>query len=148
MQITLIDLSTLGYENVPTTYQGLVSWYPPMMLETEEEYDQAVEVAKKLSLYELNDDQEKYFDTLCVLIQAYEDQNPFDWPKMSGIEILKSLLEDQGMSTSDFARLIGVHRSIGTRILKGERNLTIPHIKVLCERFKVGPELFFSGVDR
>jgi HTH-type transcriptional regulator/antitoxin HigA len=116
-----------------------------MVLETEGEYDQAVEVAKKLSLYALNDDQEKYFDTLCVLIQAYEDQHPFDWPKMSGIDILKSLLEDHGMSISDFSRLIGVHRSIGTRILKGERHLTISHIKALCERFKVGPEWFLEA---
>jgi HTH-type transcriptional regulator/antitoxin HigA len=116
-----------------------------MVLDTEGEYDQAVEVAKKLSLYALNDDQEKYFDTLCVLIQAYEDQHPLDWPKMSGIDILKSLLEDHGMSISDFSRLIGVHRSIGTRILKGERNLTIAHIKALCERFKVGPEWFLEA---
>lgn len=148
MQTTLIDLSTLKYVNIPTTYQDLMSWYPPMVLDTEEAYDQAVEVAKKLSLYELNDDQEKFFDTLCVLIQAYEGQHPFDWPQMSDIDILKSLLEDQGMSISDFSRLIGVHRSIGTRILKGERHLTIPHIKVLCERFKVGPELFLNGTDR
>ncbi|ETX07151.1 helix-turn-helix domain-containing protein [Candidatus Entotheonella palauensis] len=146
MQTTLADLLTLKYADIPTTYQDLVSWYPPMVLEIEEEYDQAVEVAKKLSLYELNDDQEKYFDTLCVLIQAYEDQNPFDWPTISGIDILKSLLEDQGMSISDFSRLIGVHRSMGTRILKGERNLTIPHIKVLCDRFKVGPECFLGDM--
>jgi HTH-type transcriptional regulator/antitoxin HigA len=64
---------------------------------------------------------------------------------MSGIDILKSLLEDHGMSISDFSRLIGVHRSIGTRILKGERNLTIAHIKALCERFKVGPEWFLEA---
>ncbi len=144
MQTTLVDLSTLRYAEIPTTYQNLVSWYPPMVLETEEEYDQAVEVAKKLSLYELNNDQEKYFDTLCVLIQAYEDRNPFDWSKISGIDILKSLLEDQGMSTSDFSRLIGVHRSIGTRILNGERNLTVGHIRLLAERFKVSPELFMK----
>lgn len=144
MQATLVDLSTLGYTDIPTTYQALVSWYPPMALTTEAEYDQAVEIAKKLSLYELNDDQEKYFDTLCVLIQSYEDQDPFDWPKISGIDILKSLLKDQDMSIADFSRLIGAHRSIGTRILKGERNLTISHIKMLCDRFKVGPELFLE----
>ena len=146
MPTKLADLSTLKYAEIPTTYQDLISWYPPMVLETEVEYDQAVEIAKKLSLYELNDDQEKYFDTLCVLIQAYEEQNPFDWPTISSIDILKSLLEDHGMSISDFSRLIGVHRSIGTRILKGERNLTIPHIKALCDRFKVGPELFLGDV--
>ena len=146
MQTTLVDLSSLRYDDIPTRYHSLVSWYPPTVLETEEEYNQAVEIAKKLSLYKLNDDQEKYFDTLCVLIQAYEEQSPFDWPQISGIDMLKSLLDDHGMSISDFARLIGVHRSVGARILKGERNLTIPHIKALCERFKVGPELFLGGV--
>lgn len=147
MSTALVDLSTLIYADIPTTYTDLVAWYPPMVLETEAEYDQAVEVTKKLSLYELSDVQERYFDTLCILIETYEDQHPFDWPKIHPIEILKSLLDDQGMNISDFSRLIGVHRSIGTRILQGERNLTIPHIKALCERFKVGPELFFDGEE-
>lgn len=145
MQVTTVNLSALKYADLPLTYPDLVVWYPPMSLETEAEYDQTVEVAKKLSLYDLNPDQEKYFDTLCVLIQAYEDQHPFDWPQISSIDILKSLLADHDMSISDFSRLIGVHRSMGTRILKGERNLTLAHVKVLCERFKVGPELFLNS---
>jgi HTH-type transcriptional regulator/antitoxin HigA len=144
MHVALADLSALTFADIPLTYPDLVSWYPPMALETKAEYDQAVEVAKKLSLYALNPEQEKYLDTLGVLIQAYEAHHPFDWPQRSGIDMVKSLLADHDMSVADFSRLIGVHRSVGTRILKGERNLTLAHMKALCERFKVGPDLFLT----
>lgn len=60
----------------------------------------------------------------------------------NGVHLIKSLLADHDMSVVDFSRLMGVHRSVGTRILKGERNVTLAYMKALCERFQGGPELF------
>ena len=45
------------------------------------------------------------------------------------------------MNASDLARLLGVHPSMGSKILKGERALTVDHLRKLTERFKVSPEL-------
>lgn len=53
----------------------------------------------------------------------------------------KFLLEANGMTASDLGRLLG-DRSLGARLLKGERSLSEKHIKVLSERFRVSPGLF------
>ncbi|MDH3604115.1 MAG: helix-turn-helix domain-containing protein [Candidatus Tectomicrobia bacterium] len=132
------------------TYAQLLLWYPIKSIRDEAEYDAAVKIAGALAVYDhLNEDQERYLDTLSTLIEVYEDHHiTFDWPEMSGIEILKGLIEEHGMTVSDFARLIGVHRSLGTRILNGERNLTVGHIRILADRFKVAPELFMKTTDK
>jgi len=54
------------------------------------------------------------------------------------------LLADNDMSASDLARLLGVHASMGSKILKGERSLTVEHLRKLADRFKVRPDLFMA----
>jgi antitoxin component HigA of HigAB toxin-antitoxin module len=46
------------------------------------------------------------------------------------------------MNASDLARLLGVHPSMGSKLMKGERRLTVDHMRKLGERFKVNPSLF------
>ena len=146
ISVTMPNLVGTSYKDIPATYAQLLSWYPIKSIRDKAEYDAAVKVATALAVYDhLNEDQERYLDTISTLIEAYEDEAvPFDWPEMSSLEILKGLLEEHGMTISDFARLIGVHRSLGTRILNGERNLTVGHIRILANRFKVSPELFMK----
>ena len=146
ISVTMPNLVDTSYKDIPTTYAQLLSWYPIKSIRDEAEYDAAVKIAGALAVYDhLNEDQERYLDTISTLIEVYEyDAVPFDWPEMSGIEILKGLIEEHGMTISDLARLIGVHRSLGTRILNGERNLTVGHIRILANRFKVSPELFMK----
>lgn len=48
------------------------------------------------------------------------------------------------MNPSDLARLLGLHVSMGSKILKGERSLTVEHLKKLSARFKVRPDLFMT----
>jgi len=49
------------------------------------------------------------------------------------------------MSASDLARLLGVHTSMGSKILKGERSLTIEHVKKLAERFRASLLAFIDA---
>ena len=46
------------------------------------------------------------------------------------------------MNASDLSRLLGADRTLGAKILRGERNLTIPHLHILSKRFRVRPDLF------
>jgi antitoxin component HigA of HigAB toxin-antitoxin module len=48
------------------------------------------------------------------------------------------------MSAADLDRLLGVHRSMGSKLLKGERALTVRHLQMLGERFKVSAALFLD----
>ncbi|WP_089941403.1 helix-turn-helix domain-containing protein [Candidatus Entotheonella palauensis] len=121
-------------------------WYPIRSIHDEAEYKTAVKIAGALAVYDhLNEDQERYLDTITTLIEAYEDHRiPFDWPEMSSLEILKRLLDEHGMSISDFAHLIGVNHRLGLHLLSGECNLSVDHIRILADRFKVSPELFMK----
>ena len=58
------------------------------------------------------------------------------------LENLKYLLEENGMTAADLSRLLGTDRTLGAKILRGERNLTVPHLRILSERFRVSPALF------
>ena len=52
--------------------------------------------------------------------------------------VLRYLLADRDMSASDLGRLLG-DRSLGTKILNGERALSKSHIKILAAHFHVSP---------
>jgi HTH-type transcriptional regulator / antitoxin HigA len=40
-----------------------------------------------------------------------------------------------------FARLLAVHASMGSKILRRERALTVDHLRKLAARFRVSPQL-------
>lgn len=86
-----------------------------------------------------------YLETLVQLVQAYESRHhAIETADLGGIDALRHLLVENDMSASDLARLLGVHASMGSKILKGERSLTVEHLRKLADRFKVRPELFMA----
>jgi len=109
-------------------------------------YENTVEMIDRLMASgKLTKGQELYLETLVLLVQAYEAQHhDIDTADLSGIDALRQLLADNDMSASDLARLLGVHASMGSKILKGERSLTVGHLRKLAERFRVRPELFMA----
>ncbi len=90
---------------------------------------------------DFTEDQRDYFDLLCSLMEEYDVEH-FKWPKLSSRQILRHLLEERKQSPADLSRLLGGSRNLGAMILRGERNLTIAHIRKLSNYFKVGSELF------
>jgi HTH-type transcriptional regulator/antitoxin HigA len=134
------------YHDIPSSYEALQAFFPLRPLRSASDYNRAVEVAGSLAGHDLNLEQDDYLGTLGALIVAYEDQNqPFEVPYMSGLDALKGLLRDHGMNASDLSRLLGVHRSLGSKILHGERSLTVQHLRILTEYFKVSADLFLPA---
>ncbi|MHC4518367.1 MAG: helix-turn-helix domain-containing protein, partial [Planctomycetota bacterium] len=88
-----------------------------------------------------NKDQNDYLETLSGLIGEYEAKTRNVSVEEDPIGNLRFLLEENDMTASDLGRLLG-DRSLGTRVLKGERSLSKTHIKVLSRRFRVSPALF------
>ena len=98
-----------------------------------------------MAVAKLTKGQALYLETLVVLVQAYEaEHHAIDTTGLTGLDSLKHLLEENQMNASDLARLLGVHSSLGSKILKGQRSLTVDHVRKLAERFKVGPGLFLD----
>ena len=81
---------------------------------------------------------------MAKLVEDYENENVPEPKPIKGIEALKFLLEENGLTAVDLGDLIGVNRSVAYRILKGARNLTADHIKNLAARFAVSADLFLA----
>jgi antitoxin component HigA of HigAB toxin-antitoxin module len=108
------------------------------------EYVNLTDVTDAMALWkdEFTNDQRDYFELLCRLVEEY-DRGQVRWPKVGVRARLKHLLEESGMSAADLSRLLGGSRNLGAMILRGDRNLTVAHIRKLSSHFRVSPELFF-----
>jgi HTH-type transcriptional regulator/antitoxin HigA len=97
----------------------------------------AIKGEERLTAVELDQ-----LEIFTILIEKYEDEHygikPLNLPP---IEFLKILMRESGMNSSDLGKLLG-DRSLGHRILKGERSLSKKHIKILSEHFKVDAGAF------
>jgi antitoxin component HigA of HigAB toxin-antitoxin module len=75
----------------------------------------------------------------------YENEHyAIDVSDLSGLDSLRHLLKENSMNASDPARLLGADPSMGSKILKGDRSLTVERLRKLAERFKVRPQLFLD----
>jgi HTH-type transcriptional regulator/antitoxin HigA len=133
-----------NFPRLPKTYSGLVALHMPRPIHDKVAYDNAVEIVHALAGHKLNYDQNDYLAIMAKLVEDYENENVPEPKSIEGIEALKFLLEENGLTAADLGDLIGVNRSVAYRILKGGRNLTADHIKKLAARFAVSTDLFHA----
>jgi HTH-type transcriptional regulator / antitoxin HigA len=134
----------LAFKEIPKTYGALIAFKVLRPIHDRIEYANALEVLETMAGHTLNLDQEDYFEALALFVETYESAHLPGLPAKKGLTLLKHLLEENNMSAADLARSIGVDRSLGVRILNGERNLTLDHIKKLASRFRVPAGVFIS----
>jgi HTH-type transcriptional regulator/antitoxin HigA len=129
---------------LPGRFEDLVAIMPPQAILDDVHYENTLEIVDRLMAGgKLTKGQSLYLKTLVQLIEAYEaEHHAIDMSDISGLDSLKHLLDENGMNASDLARLLGVHASMGSKILRGERALTVDHVRKLSARFKVNPRLF------
>ena len=132
----------LTYDNLPKTYEKLFRLHMPRPIHGKAAYNKICKVADVLAGHKLNADQNDYFFLLCHLIEAYDKENSPPAPKVSGLDMLKYLMEEHDLTGDDLAKILKVDRSLAYRILNGERNLTTAHIKNLAAHFHLSPGLF------
>ncbi len=142
MKTRKLTFERLTIEQLPTTFDGLIKLHAPRPIHDEIGYKNTVEMVDALAGHRLNKDQEDYLLLLSALVERYEADTLPKRPRVTGLAMLRYLLDENELSGEDLAKLIGVDRSVAYRILKGERGLTTEHIKALCERFEVPADLF------
>ena len=126
------------------TYAALIDLFPLRPLHDEVDYDNALEVAEMLvGLSDLTPDQADYIDVLADIIQKYESQHHPVIGRATPLSSLKNMLEERDMTASDLGRLLG-NRALGSAILRGERELSKSHIRMLADYFKVSTDLFIA----
>ncbi len=135
--------TALRFAELPRDYADLCDVLMPRPVHDVVGYANVAEVADAMALWqdEFTPDQRDYFDLLCSLLEEYDRDRP-PLPKLSVRARLKHLLGEAGMSAADLSRLLGGSRNLGAMILRGDRNLTLAHVRKLAAHFRVSPELF------
>jgi len=128
---------------VPETWYDLIgSLYDLRPIRAKKTYKQAMKaLTAVIRVARRNKDQNDYLETLSALIGEYEAKTCNTSVEHDPIKNLQFLLQENEMTASDLGRLLG-DRSLGTRLLKGDRALSKSHIKLLSQRFRVSPALF------
>lgn len=137
----------LQFKDLPRDYESLCQKILlPRPIRTRSEYQEIAAIADTMAphIQRFSEGQDEYFEMLSSLLEDYDRQN-VTWLKTSGIQALQHLLDENNMTPADLSRLIGGSRNLGSMILRGDRNLTIDHIRTLSNRFAVAADLFIKA---
>jgi len=112
------------------------------------ECQRATAVVDALSIREgLNKDQLDYLELVGDLVNEYEKHHVAQPENSSPVEVLRYLMEENRISTRQMSRILGKDESIVSKILKGERSITIEHARKFGHHFGVNPGLFLRLSD-
>ena len=133
----------IEFARLPKDYAGLCRILTPRPIHDKAEFQNVTEITNAMAGHDLTPDQEDFFDLLCRLMADYE-KDRVEAPKVTALEALEHLLDAHRMSAADLARLLRVHRTLGAMILRGERKLTLNHVRTLARHFGVTADVFLA----
>jgi antitoxin component HigA of HigAB toxin-antitoxin module len=134
-----------SYADIPKTYRELCQLYLPRPIHDDAENSEAAAMMNALAVFaRLNAEQRDYFDVLTEFVDEFDKARKVRWPNISGLDVLKHLLEESGMSAADLSRILDTSRNLGAMILRGERKLTLQHVRTLARHFQVSADLFLT----
>ena len=122
---------------------------PYLNLENNDQYEQALQLIESL-LEEAEDNKDEPLNPIIELlsesIRKYEARDPrfedFDRAvkECTGVDIVRLLMDQHGLGMKDLPEIGS--KSMVSRVLSGQRELSKKHILALSERFGVEPGLF------
>ncbi|MFL5241726.1 MAG: type II toxin-antitoxin system HigA family antitoxin [Gemmataceae bacterium] len=125
-----------------SAYLHLIRRFPLRPLRSRAELDEAVAVLDSLvDRMPLQPQEQDYLRVLGELVRKYEEEH-LPIPRGTDSEILRFLMEANGLNQSRLAREIGLPISVLSDMLRGKRRLTRAHIGKLVKRFKLQPHAF------
>ena len=121
--------------------------YAPLLaIRNEREYDAAVAQLNDL-VDEVGDNPKDpryhFIETLSVLIEAYDEAH-HKIPDASGVELLKFLMEQHGLSQGDLPEVGS--QGVVSEILRGKRELNVRQIQALSRRFHLPAGAFLPEI--
>ncbi len=133
---------SMDFRRMPRDYAGLVRLFPPRPIHDRVDLANATEVVDALAGHDLTPDQEDYLDVLSDLVAKYEEgRAAVRRSRSTPLERLRYVVREAGMSASDLGRLLG-NRGLGSLVLRGRRQLSKTHVRILAEHFKIDAGYF------
>ena len=146
MSTITIDLPTTSKKAAAAAerYHRLVAVWPPRPIDSARDYDAAVAAIDPLiTRTKLHAGERQYLAAVSAFIETY-DREHFAKPASTLPERIEHLLEAEGRSQADLAKVIGKSPSLISDILAGRRaGFTREQIATLAMRFEMDHGYFF-----
>ncbi|MCD8488577.1 MAG: transcriptional regulator [Desertifilum sp.] len=128
------------------TYIQLLTQFPPRPIASEEELSATQDrIDKLLDKKELSSDERDYLNLLGTLVYEYE-QTLEPIPDISGIELLKVLLQESGLKENDLIPIFETELRVSS-VLNNQQQLTIQQITQLANLFHISPAAFLPRLS-
>jgi HTH-type transcriptional regulator / antitoxin HigA len=125
-------------------YSQLVAEVTPKIIETEDEYEQFLAVAERLTFKQDQTPEESaLYDLVTMLIEIYESQH-YSIEKSSPAEVLEHIIESSGIDITDLTKIFGSIETLD-RVLAGQELINNSQAKALADRFKLSPQIFLNS---
>ncbi len=119
----------------------------PRLIHSDEELANYTEELFKLTAKSRpTEAEEEAIELLTLLIERYEAER-YPVPDAGPIDVLRFLLEQNGLSQRDIAAELGSESTVSL-VLAGKRRLNRDHIARLSRRFHVSPAVFFGKTKK
>ncbi|WP_373540682.1 type II toxin-antitoxin system HigA family antitoxin [Chamaesiphon sp.] len=125
-------------------YGQLVADVKPKVIETEDEYEQFLAVAERLTFNQNQTPEESaLYDLVAMLVEAYEVEHyPIDRSDPS--EVLQHIIESGGIDAIELAKIFGSSESVA-QVLAGTKAIDPVWAQALGNRFNLSPKIFLQS---
>jgi HTH-type transcriptional regulator / antitoxin HigA len=131
-------------DGIPETFTELVCAWCPRAIHDRIEFKNAMEIIEAIAGFELNREQQDYLETVSILADEYDRKHNPQPARAKPVEVLRHLVEEHNLSSRALGRILGKDESLGSKILAGERSITVEHALRLAKHFGIRPEAFLD----
>jgi HTH-type transcriptional regulator/antitoxin HigA len=118
----------------------------PRLIRSEEELAEYTEALFALTAKsDPSPEEEEAIELMTLLVEFYE-QARYPLPDADATDVLRYLLERNGLSQRDIAPELGSESTVSL-VLSGKRQLNRDHIARLSRRFNLSPAVFFPAAS-
>jgi addiction module HigA family antidote len=144
MKISKVEIP----KKAPETFEELCRFFLPRPIHDEAENAEMIRVMDWIAVRAQNRDQFDYAKMLGDLVTEYEiAQHRRVKSKLSGLELLRAVIESSGLTQAELAKVLGVAQGTVSKIMTGARSITVDHAKRVSRYFKMAPEAFLDLDD-
>ncbi len=126
-------------------YSQLVAQVTPKVIETENEYEQFLAVAERLTFKKDQTPEESaLYDLVTMLVETYEAQH-YSIDESSPSEVLSHIIESSGINRVELVDIFGSNEIL-SQVLAGKKEINTSQANILGDKFKLSPTIFMSTI--
>jgi HTH-type transcriptional regulator / antitoxin HigA len=125
-------------------YGQLVAQVKPKVIETEDEYEQFLAVAERLTFKQNQTPEESaLYDLVTMLVETYEAAH-YEIDRSSPAEVLQHIIESSGIDETALVEIFGSSEAIA-QVLAGKKSIDPNWAQALGDRFRLSPKIFLES---